>query len=166
MQIDLAHDWPVLIWIPREMLRSVPRSEPEMIWKIAGRAGDTRAKESVLLNLLCCDRLLRCSIEQYLNRACVRAKNANLQIITNAVRTQHAERIRMNSADEAAHLVTRQSGNLEGFHAVLLHLSSGKTDCFALQRCNARRRATRQRSAITTERRITLPWLKSLKLLN
>src|SRR5206468_13068358 len=90
MQIDRAHDGPVLIWIPRGMMRAVPRSEPEMVWKIAGRPGGTRAKESVLLNLLCCDRLLRCSIEQYLNRACVRAKDTNLQIITNAVRTQHA----------------------------------------------------------------------------
>src|SRR5216110_1696294 len=61
------------------------------------------------------------------------------------------------------HAAVRQSRRLSCCSLAPL---SGKTDCFALQRCNARRREKRQRSAITTERRITLTWLKSLKLLN
>jgi len=122
MQIDVAHDWPVLIWIPSDVLRSVPASDAEMIREIAGRARHGHAKESILLNSLRCNRLLRFSIQHDIDRARVRAKDTNLQIITNAVRTQQAERIGMRAANKAAHLITRQAGNLESFRYVLLHL--------------------------------------------
>jgi ubiquitin C-terminal hydrolase len=87
-----------------------------MIWHIPRGAGNSRKKESLLLNLLRCDWLVRFSIEQDVDRARVRTKHTNLQIVTNAVRTQDAKRIGMCPTDEAAHLVTGHSGNLEGFH--------------------------------------------------
>ena len=122
MQIDLAHDWPVLIWIPREVLRSVQACDAQMIREIAGRARHGRAKESVLLNSLRCNRLLWFSIQHDIDRARVRAKDTNLQIIANAVRTQHAERVSMSTGHEAVDLITRQAGNLESFYCVLWHL--------------------------------------------
>src|SRR4029077_8388734 len=75
-----------------------------------------RAKESILLNSLRCNRLLRFSIQHDIDRARARAEDTNLQIITNAVRTQHAERISMSTCNEAVHLITRQAGDIESFH--------------------------------------------------
>jgi hypothetical protein len=93
-----------------------------MIREIAGRARHGHAKESILLNSLRCNRLLRFSIQHDIDRARVRAKDTNLQIITNAVRTQHAERISMITGNEAANLITGQAGYLESFRYILLHL--------------------------------------------
>ncbi len=119
MQIDLAHDWPVLIWIPRDVLRSIPARDTEMIREIAGRARHGRAKEPILPNSLRCNWLLRFSIQHDIDCARVGTKDSDLQIVANSVRTQHAERISMSTGNEAAHLVTRQAGNLESFR---LHL--------------------------------------------
>jgi hypothetical protein len=87
-----------------------------MIWQVPCGARNSRKKESFLFNSLRCDRLIRFSIEHDVDRARVRTKHTNLQIVPNAVRTQDAKRIGMYSPDEAAHLITRNSGNLEGFH--------------------------------------------------
>src|SRR5881397_3000802 len=141
MQIDLAHDRPVLIRIARELLQSVPTSDTNLIWHISRRVGDSCAKKSILLNPLRCDRLLRFTIQHDLDRASVWTENTNLQIIAHAMRTQDAKRIGMNSPDEAAHLVTRQSVDLEGFHTFSC-TRRGKTDYFALQRRNAQTRNT------------------------
>ena len=122
MQIDLPHDWPILIWIPREVLRSVQARDTQMIREIAGRGRHFRAKESILLNSLRCNRLLRFSIQYDIDRARVGAKDTNLQIIANAVRTQHAERISMITGNKVANLITRQAGNLESFYYVLRHV--------------------------------------------
>src|SRR5206468_8369461 len=116
MQIYLPHDWPVLIWIPREVLRSVQACDTDVIWEVAGRARHCRAKESVLLNSLRCNRLLCFSIQHDIDRARVRAKDTNLQIIANAVRTQHAEWISMITGNKAAHLITRESTYIKSFH--------------------------------------------------
>ena len=86
------------------------------------RARHCRAKESILLNSLRCNRLLRFSIQHDIDLARVRAKDTNLQIIANAVRTQHAERISMITGNEAVDLIPRKAGNLESFYYVLLHL--------------------------------------------
>ncbi len=91
-----------------------------MIREIAGRARHGRAKESILLNSLRRNRLLCFSIQHDIDRARIRAKDTNLQIIANAVRTQYAERIGMNSANEATHLITGQAGYVESFQFVLL----------------------------------------------
>jgi hypothetical protein len=122
MKIDLAHDWPVLIWIPRLVLRSVQSCNTETIWKIAGRARHDCAKEPILLDSLRCNRLLCFSIQHDIDRARVRAKDTNFQIIANTVRTQHAERVSMIAGNKAAHLITGQAGYLESFRCVLWHL--------------------------------------------
>jgi hypothetical protein len=89
-----------------------------MIWELAGRARHCCAKESVLLNSLRCNRLLCFSVQHDIDRARVRAKDTNLQIIANAVRTQHAERISMITGNKAAHLITRHTGYVESFHGL------------------------------------------------
>src|SRR5881409_1652268 len=85
-----------------------PRHLPYHV-RITGRARHCRAKESVLLNSLRCNRLLCFSIQHDIDLERVRAKDTNLQIIANAVRTQHAERISMITGNKAAHLITRES---------------------------------------------------------
>jgi len=144
MQIDLAHDWPVLIRIARALLRSIPANDLEMIWDIARRAGDSRTKESVLMNSLSRYRLLRFSIQHYINHARVRAKDPDLQIIANSMRTQQAERIGVSSAHEAAHLVTRQSRDVESFHTFSYTFEAVKR---IASRCNVTTRADAQRAS-------------------
>ena len=116
MQINLAHDRPVLIGIACELLRSIPGSHTETVWKIPRRPGPGRTKETVLVNSLRRDRLLRMTIQHDLDRARVRAEYPDLQTITDAVRTQYAERIRMRSCDEVFHVIGRQSRDLKTFH--------------------------------------------------
>src|SRR5437870_10164202 len=109
MQIDLAHDWPVLVGIARELLQSIPGSHTETVWKIPRRPRPGRTKETVLVNSLRRDRLLRMTIQHNLDRARVRAEYPDLQIITHAVRTQDTERIRMRACDEGFYFVGAQS---------------------------------------------------------
>src|SRR5881628_177510 len=124
MQIHLAHNGPVLIGIARERLRSIPGGHTEMVWKIPRRPGPGRTKETVLVNSLRRDRLLCMTIQHNLDRVRVRTEYADLQIITDAVRPQHAEWIRMGPGDEPAHLVTRHTGYVESFHGWVDRLNS------------------------------------------
>src|SRR5437762_4674573 len=87
-----------------------------MIWNVAIRAGNSGAKETFLIDSFCSDWFVQFSIEHGLDRARVRAKDPDLQIVTNPVRTQHAERVRMNSCDEPLYFVTRQRADLKSFH--------------------------------------------------
>ena len=105
--------------IPREVLRSIPARDTDMIREIAGRARHGHAKKPILLNTLRCNRLLRFSIQHDIDRARVGAKDSDLQIVASSVGTQDAEWISMSTGNEAAHVVTRQASNLESFR---LHL--------------------------------------------
>src|SRR5437773_12523249 len=62
MQVDLAHERSVLIWIACELLRSIPTLDGKSIIEIAGRAGHGCAKKTVAMNSLRCDRLVCLSI--------------------------------------------------------------------------------------------------------
>lgn len=90
-----------------------------MIRNIAFRAGNGGAKETFLIDPFCSDRLVRFSIEHDLDRARVRAKDPDLHVIADLVRTQYAERIRMKASDKPGNLVPGYAGNLESFR---LHL--------------------------------------------
>src|SRR6266542_808626 len=135
-----------------------------MIWHIPCRAGNSRKKESFLFNSLRCDGLIRFSIEQDVDRARVRTKHTNLQIVTNAVRTQDAKRIGMYSPDEAAHLITRQSGNLEGFHTFFCIFEAVKR---IASRCNVARRrcATRPGACDSYRKQNTTAMAKVVKVI-
>ena len=78
MQIDFAHDRPVLIGIACQVMRSVPGSNSEMVWKIPRCVPDSRAKETVLLNFLRCDRFFRVLIQHDVNPARIGPKHTNL----------------------------------------------------------------------------------------
>ena len=78
MQIHLAHDRPVLIGIACQVMGSIPGSDSELVWKIACCVPDSRAKETVLLNFLRCDRLFRMLIQHDLNLARIGPKDTNL----------------------------------------------------------------------------------------
>src|SRR5207244_1895069 len=93
MQIDLAHDRPILIGVARELIRAIPFCDAQMIRRVPCRARDSRTEETFLFDSLRCDRLLRFTIQYDLDRARVRAKDANLQIVPYPMRPQHAERI-------------------------------------------------------------------------
>src|SRR6266446_9706938 len=118
MQIHLAHDRTVLIRIARGLLRPVPSRETEMIWDIARCAWHSRAKESVLVAALCCNRLLQFSIKNDVDRAHIWPKHSNLQIVAHPMGPQHAEWIGVSPGDGPAHLVTRHTGYVESFHAL------------------------------------------------
>src|SRR5215831_19938709 len=115
MQIHLAHDRPVLIRIARDLLRSVPSRDAQMVGKVARRAQDGGAKESVLLNSFCYDRLVGVSIQYDFDLARVGAKDADFQILANPMRPQHAEWIGMRSSDEIFHLIRRHSRDFKRF---------------------------------------------------
>jgi hypothetical protein len=89
-----------------------------MVWKIPRCVPDRRAKESVLLNFLRCDRLFRMLIQHDLNLARIGTKDANLQIVPNPVWTQHSKGVGMRPSDKAAHFVRWQSSDLERFHSL------------------------------------------------
>jgi hypothetical protein len=91
------------------MVRKIPRCVP-----------DNRAKETILLNFLCCDRFFRMLIKHNLNLPCIGTKDTNLQIVPNPMRTQHSKRIGMFPADETVYFVRRQSSDLESFHGYSL----------------------------------------------
>src|SRR5205085_11520544 len=97
MQIDLAHEWAVLIRIPCELFRAIPFCDAQTVGEIARRARQSCAKESILLNSFCCNRLADVSIHHDLDLARVRTKDADFQIVANLVRPQHAERICVRS---------------------------------------------------------------------
>jgi hypothetical protein len=78
MQIDFAHDRPVLIGIACQVMRALPGGNSDMVWKIAGCVPDSRAKETVLLNFLRCDRFFRMLIQHDVNPARIGPKHANL----------------------------------------------------------------------------------------
>ncbi len=59
MQIDLAQDRTVTVWVAHHQFRSVPTRDPKMIIKIAGCLRQRRAKKAVPVDLLRRDRLLR-----------------------------------------------------------------------------------------------------------
>jgi len=58
-----------------------------MIWNVALRAGNSGAKETFLIDSFCCDWLFRFSIEHDLDRARIRAKDPDLHVIADLVRT-------------------------------------------------------------------------------
>jgi hypothetical protein len=93
-----------------------------MIWKIPGCVPNSRAKETVLLNFLRCDRLFWMLIQHDLNVARIGSKDTDLQIVANSVRTQDSKGIGMDASDEAVHFVRRQSSDLERFHHVVKKL--------------------------------------------
>src|SRR5437763_9862397 len=80
MQIDVAHDWPVLIRIPRELFWAVRFYDAEMVWNVALCVGSSGAKETFLIDPFRSDRFVRFSIEQNLHRARVREKNPDLHV--------------------------------------------------------------------------------------
>ena len=116
MQIDLAHDRAVLIGIACQVMRSVPGGNSEMVRKIPCCVPDSRAKETVLLDFLRCDRFFRMLIQHDLNLARIGTKDANLQIVPNPVRTQHSKGVGMRPSHKPAHFVRWQSSDLERFH--------------------------------------------------
>jgi hypothetical protein len=93
MQIDFAHDWPVLIGIACQDGRSVPSSNSDLVWDIPRCVPDSRAKETVLLNLLRWDRFFRMLIQHDLYLAGIGPKDTNLQIVSDPMRAQHSKRI-------------------------------------------------------------------------
>jgi len=87
MQIDVAHDWPVLIRIPRELFWAVRLYDAEMVRNVALRARNTGAKKPFLIARFRSDRFVWFSIEHDLDRPRVRAKDPDLHVIANLVRT-------------------------------------------------------------------------------
>src|SRR5437763_14741649 len=67
MQIDVAHDWPVLIRIPRELFWAVRLYDAEMVRNVALRARNTGAKRTVLIARFRIDRLVWFLIEHDLD---------------------------------------------------------------------------------------------------
>src|SRR5262249_11113076 len=107
MQIDFPHDRPVLVGIACQAMRSVPSGDPETVRNIPSCVPDSRSKETGLMDFLRCDRLIGMLIQHDLDLARVRPKNAYFQILSNPVRTQDTEGIRMRPGNEAAHFVRR-----------------------------------------------------------
>src|SRR5437868_11587351 len=120
MQIDLAHDRAVLIGIACQVMRSVPGGDSEMVRKIPCCVPDSRAKETVLLDFLRCNRFFRMLVRHYLNLARIGPKGANLQIVPNSMRTQHSEGVGMGPSDKEVHFIRWQSSDLERFHGCSL----------------------------------------------
>jgi len=121
-----------------------------MVWNIAFRVGNSGAKETFLIDSFCSDCFSRLSIKHDLDRARVRAKDPDLQIVTNPVRTQHAERVRMNSCDEPLYFVTRQRTDLKSFHTFSCTIKAIKR---IHSHCNVgtRRHATRRMQYLQEE---------------
>jgi len=117
VQIDFAHDRPVLIGIAGQVMRSVPGSDSQMVWKIPCCVSDSRAEKTVLLNFLRCDRLLGMLINYDLDLARIGTKNTDFQVVSNPMRTQHSKGIGMRAADKAAHFIRWQPSNIEWFHS-------------------------------------------------
>jgi len=88
-----------------------------MVWKVSRCVPDSRAKETVLLNFLRCDRFFRMLIQHNVNPARIGPKHANLQTVPNPVRPQYSKRIGMFPGDKAVHFVRWQSSDLERFHS-------------------------------------------------
>jgi len=116
MQIDFAHNGPVLVRISRELFRPIRRYYAQMVIEIARCARYGRAKETFAMNSLRFDRLLRLLIEHDFYLARIGAESANLQIVADTMRSQDAERIGMRSCEKSVQFVGRQAGNLERFH--------------------------------------------------
>src|SRR4030095_714775 len=116
VQIDFAHDRPVLIRIACQAMRSVPCSDSQMVGKIPCCVADSGTKETVLLNFLRCDRFFRMLIQNNLNLARIGTKHTDFQIVTNPVRTQHSKGVGMLPSDKAVYFVGRHSSDLESFH--------------------------------------------------
>jgi hypothetical protein len=58
-----------------------------MIWNVALHALNSGAKETHLIESFCCDRFFPFSIEHDLDRARIRAKDPDLHVIADLVRT-------------------------------------------------------------------------------
>src|SRR5262249_12666531 len=86
MQVHLAHNGAVLIRIARGLLRPVPSRDTELIRDIARCARHGCAKESILVDALRRNRLLRFSIKNYVDRTRIWSKDSNLQIFANPMR--------------------------------------------------------------------------------
>jgi hypothetical protein len=87
VQIDVAHDRTELIGITRELFRAVQFYDAEMIRNVALRAGNRGAKESFLIGSFRSDGFVRFSIEHDLDRSRVRAKDPDLHVVADLVRT-------------------------------------------------------------------------------
>src|SRR5437879_13632000 len=77
MEIDLAQDRAVTVWVAHHQFRSVPTRDAKMIIEIAGCLWQRRAKKTVPMDLLRRDRLRFClSIYHNVDLLCVRAEGA------------------------------------------------------------------------------------------
>jgi len=87
-----------------------------MVRNIAFRVGNIGAKETFFIDPFRSDWFVRFSIEHDLDCTRVRAKNPNLDVITDPVRAQHAEWIRMKASHKSVDFVAWNTGYLESFH--------------------------------------------------
>ena len=76
-----------MIRIACALFRAVQFHDTEMVRNVALRAGNSRAKEPFLIAPFRNDRFVRFSIEHDLDDVRVRAKNPDLHVIANLVRT-------------------------------------------------------------------------------
>ena len=93
-----------------------------MVRNVALRAGNTGAKETLLVAPFGSDRFAWFSIEHDLDGLRVWTKDPDFDVIANLVRTEHAEGIRMKASDKSLDLVPRDASNLQRFHYLELIL--------------------------------------------
>ena len=105
MQVHLAHDCSVAIRIVERAFRAVPAHRSHTIIAVTLFSGQHCLKKSVVMNSFRRDLLLRGKDD--CNFARIRPKDANNQIVSNAMRTENPKRIGMRSFNERSQFVGR-----------------------------------------------------------
>src|SRR5436190_17642810 len=116
MQIDLAHDEAVAIRIADHGGRSLPAGQVHLVTAAALRLWQRRLEKTFRAEPLSGKALLL-SLEHDGHFFCVRAEDADDEIVSDAMRPQDAERIRMRAGEENVQFVDGHAGNFEGAHA-------------------------------------------------
>ncbi len=108
VQIHLAHNRSIAIRIAPQVLGAVPAQHAQAIIAVAFFAGQDRAEKSILMNALGYDFWFAIwQSDAYFAR--IRPKNANDQIVADAMRTENAERIGMGRTEKRIQFVCRQA---------------------------------------------------------
>ena len=130
MQIHLAHDRPVTIRIVHDLLRPVPACDPQEIIAVALFLGKYALEETVALYSLHRIELIAVVRQQHdFHFLCVRPENADHEIVSQPVRSQHSERIVMRPQKKRGQLIRRQTEKSELAHVLAILGRLRKMSC-------------------------------------